>query len=188
MIALHRIMKGRIVWAILFLHISFAKAQELSPGKAENIRAYILNKCKISAQTNDTSCANTVIFIRFKVTDAGNIDSLYFTKGGPAIFKQQLKTAIMSTNGLWKLTKQEKAQLKDRTFLLPVILSYSVGCTVAKKDSITVGKDGAIHIVRRNADVNLKMAMEHMLNFESGGKAKLNCVLLAPIAFTNNMY
>jgi len=181
-------MKSVILIAVFFTCANMANAQgflpELSLRNVSNIRYYVSTNYKANFAFTDTACIHTVVFLKFKVTTDGKIDSLDFSKGAPQELKNGLRMAMLTTNGLWKLSKDELQITGSKTFLLPVIFDYSSGCSTARRDSINVDKNGNVSIVYRNQNANPRYAIKDMLDFDSGRKLTLECVFINPIGFS----
>lgn len=175
-------------FSICTLYSIVAKSQvklpELSLGKAQNVVLYIGKYYKPKSGFIDTSCINSMVFIKFKVSDKGSIDSLDISKNGPSALKEALKIAILNTNGLWKSTTNEKRLYKNKTFLLPVIFHYQSGCQINKKDLVNVDKNGNLTIMYGHPYGKIDSSLNNFLDFENCRLITLDCILLTPITFS----
>jgi len=173
---------------LIIITISLAVAQNSSSAVdgnnvVERIRYYITNNYKPDKAFLNDSCINTVVYLKFKIDDK-KIDSVDFSGNSPIQVKQALQKAVILTNKLWMLSENQIQQMKDKVFLLPVIIYYQAGCSPMLVTKEMFEKGGSS--IPPNPDIYLHNALNNMLKFENGGSySQLNCILIKPIYFFN---
>ncbi len=173
---------------------SFAqtKLPMLTFSKIENLKDYISYNYKLEADVLDTLCLYTTVFVKFNISQQGQVVDLRFTKGTPTFILRALKKAIESSNGHWEIDKDE-FHLCTTNFILPVVLFYGAGCKESE-GVLGLSTDVALEKKRRDyfkLDRTLResnYAVLNILNFDDGGKYldNLKCTILSPISFSTN--
>jgi len=155
----------------------------LDVNRPEAIKGYVSKYFDPGDNFSFNACVNVVIYARYKISRAGKIDSLYVTSTGPLELRNALKKAILTTDGLWKMTDAEKRHVGETMYLLPVICYYQSGCFPGVIDSLPSKTDASLLIKSKQADNMLRNSLSNMMVFENGKFQTLNCVLISPIIF-----
>src|ERR1700754_4161566 len=101
------------------------KLLPLSVGKIANIGSYLSKLYHPDTGFINHACTNTIVFVRFKVEN-DKVDSIGLSANCPIPVKEALKKAMLATDAYFKSSVEEKNQMRDRTFLLPVIFYYQL--------------------------------------------------------------
>ena len=173
-------MKIKLLLFSLFIQFSAfcqTKLPELTLKNPEDVTDYISRYYKLN---DDTLCLKTAIFIKFGLTEKGEISSLSFTKNSPKVITDALSNAIMLSNGHWKINKRERNELKDKLFIIPFIVDYLCGCNSEKKNGNETTNQQAVYKSILSAKSN--DALRNLLIFEDQEFYKLNCIILPPLS------
>lgn len=160
------------------------KLPQLTPKNPEDISEYISTNFKLQT---DSFCLETVIFIRFGVSKKGEIINLAFTKGAPQIITDELKKAVMSSNGHWKISDKEWRIFGKKVYLQPYIISFQAGCSASQNNNSLADYQDSLRkaILKRDQSRISNFAVNNLLKFDDKEFANLDCIILPPISISN---
>jgi hypothetical protein len=185
---MNRIVLLLIIALPFSLSAQIKRLPELSLKNPQDITEYLHENFKLDV---DSFCLHTIIFIKFGLSKNGKISNLAFTKGSPQNIKNELRKAILSSNGHWKINQDEIKSLHNRSFLQPYIIDYSFGCnpTTTSLDEVTNRKDIAIKTLAKELNsYQVIEAVTNLLIFEDKNYVLLNCTILPPMRVGNGVY
>lgn len=180
-------MKKTIIIFSLFLFSGYiAAAQAITQRAAttvgELIRRSVSSNFKPDKGFQMDSCINTMVLAKFKMVNS-HIDSVVFSVRSP----QQIKSALQNAFDVFNKQDGQTERLKElegRTFLLPLIVYYNMGCTPASYVT-EVSQQKAMESLLKNPDFILHAALNDMMKFEPGrNTAAVDCIFIAPIYFS----
>jgi len=177
------------LFLIPFITMGQKKLPDLSLDEP-NIALYINSNLRVDL---DTFCLHTIIFIKFSVNKNGEISNLGFTKGSPAIIINALKDAVLSSNGHWKIKKEDLSTIEKKVFLLPYIIDLSVGCNIEselqdpKKEQENMAKT-IKELVSQVEGFKSNDAINNILNFDDKTFNMFDCTILPPLRMGNMGY
>jgi len=154
-----------ILLAIMYLSsIAQSKAATFSY-KKQTLQGYLEKAIFDSLKTNksfDTLCIRSATFIKFTVSEKGEVENIFFNESSPKTFNDALRKMLLSTNGKWD-TKGCKDL--DTPFILPFGYDFSSKCR------------------KKPIDYNQSLQPVYEILSYKGQKAlsELKCVMLAPI-------
>lgn len=146
--------------------------------KFSEIKSVILKNYKVEQSFIDTCCVNTVILVKFKILNA-RIDSIEFTKTVPLPIKRALEKVLQIDRGGLRIIDGESYE--NKTIVIPINFVYLSACKTP--DPIQIDSNGVIRPAKR-PETSLVLALMDAMNFESGYKLMINCILLSPMHFT----
>ena len=182
--------------AIVFLLLvprdgySQEKHPALTFSSIDNIKDYVSDNFLIDNKILDTLCIFTTAFVRFSISEQGNISNFGVTTGTPKFIRDALEKAFQSTEGHWIIRKSEKNLCKT-IFILPVVLSYDMACREgngALDLNITVERRSREYRKLDATARNSSYAVLNILDFDNQRVSQLQCRLLSPISFSANKH
>jgi hypothetical protein len=187
------IVKSLLILFIFDTALAQSPMPKLTIRRPEDIRIYISKFYNPGDKFKLNACVNVVVYAKFKITKKGKIDSLDISTTGPSEIREAFKKAILTTDGLWKMTAGEKKQINGNTYLLPLICYYEAGCHPGILDSLPINNRKELLIGDKKfyfkapqkiiANEILNQSLFNMLGFEKGIYQTLNCIIINPVVF-----
>lgn len=146
-----------------------------------DIKLLILKNYKVDEGFLDTACLKTVILLKFKITDR-RMDSVEFTRTTPLPIKHALEKALQLDKGGLIIT--DGKAFNNKTILIPITFSYLANCAPLIS-TLKIDSNGAISNLNAMKNRTPELALRDLLNFESGDKTAVDCILLSPMGFTS---
>jgi hypothetical protein len=168
-----------------FAATTIMKAQTNMPAPTvknpTSVRLFVSKYFNIGDNFNFNACVNAVVYAKFKITKYGKIDSLDISATGPIELRQALKKAVLTTDGLWKMTPEEKVHINEKTYLLPIVCHYQSGCFPGIIDSLPIKPDPTLLTKSKDADRMLRNSLYNMMKFEKSTHQTLKCIIITPV-------
>lgn len=181
----NKILLNTAIYILLGCWSNHIKAQNklpvLSINNIGDIKAYISESYRPDEKFIATACINSVIYVKFKISNSNKIDSLDISANGPQEIKAALKRAILTTNGHWSLTEEEKKQMVNKSFILPFAFNYQAGCSSGVILQQHDPKMDEYRNKMKNLNAEISKSVNNMLKFESGSYSIINCILISPM-------
>lgn len=143
-----------------------------------DIQKFISKNYKLERGFLDTACVHTIVLLKFKVIKS-RVDSVEFTRSIPLPIKRALENALRVNKGGVTLT--DGKSYENKTVIIPIEFAYLTHCK--KPEPIEIDSNGAIINLKRRDQTSLSLAIMDMLNFESGSRGSVDCILLGSMSF-----
>ncbi|PWS29784.1 hypothetical protein [Pedobacter paludis] len=171
----------------IFCIIPFiSNAQDkLTSSNVYDVSSYVSDNFKLKDKTLDTLCLYTTVFIKFRISEKGNIDDLTLTERIPDVIKKALEKAIKSSDGHWSNLKTDIEYFANKSFILPVVLFYGKGCGEGNGElELNISDERRAREYRRldNTVRSANYAVQDLLNSNGKSVNMLECVILSPLS------
>ena len=132
-----------LLFTIIFFIVSSSKSQSPLPifkngGPSLNTYLYKYIETNYQLKNYDTLCLSSCSFIKFKISDDGNVTDLHFTYHTPTIIKEIFSKALFSTNGFWSYGVNKRTAKEHSSFVLPVVFIFESNCKPVERSSNSV--------------------------------------------------
>ncbi|GAA4303769.1 hypothetical protein GCM10023183_16680 [Nibribacter koreensis] len=139
-----------------------AQAQIPINNLKELSQAVSTNLAKPDWEELDKLCIQSVVFMKFDISESGKTQNITFSKTAPPAVKDMLKAAVNTI-----IVNGHAKEIRGKTFLQPFIFMYEVGCQNTLED-------------RLNKD-QFHQNLLTMLSFEEPLTTPLSCTVLPPL-------